>query len=418
LQGGAEVVVASIGSHYAPRAALERTVSAIASARRAVLADRHAVGSFATEWRWFADLVPFIDEWRDLAARALEPNVFYEPSFALAAAAVFGQDVGAVLVWSGARPRKLVGFFPARVTARRYGVKLPVLVGWTHPYAPLGTPLIERETAEPVVAAWLAYLAADPSLPGLVLLPLIAEDGLFAETLGTILQRGQLPAADFARHHRAALEPHMDRIHYVEHALSAHRHSELRRTGRRLTDLGAVLFTAATEPSAVAAAVEDFFALEASGWKGRAGTAAVDHDAVRGFIKTALSALAVQGKVAINRLLLDGRAIAAAITLFSGESAWYWKTAYDENFARYAPGILLTTALTEELAENADIARTDSCAAPDNSVLHYIWGERLTLCNRLIAVRPEAPFAGACRLEMLRGAVAAAVKSARRRLRG
>jgi CelD/BcsL family acetyltransferase involved in cellulose biosynthesis len=409
--------VASIGSHYAPRAALERTVSAIASARRAVLADRHAVGSFATEWRWFADLVPFIDEWRDLAARALEPNVFYDPSFALAAAAVFGEDVGAVLVWSGERPRKLVGFFPARVTVRRYGVKLPVLVGWTHPYAPLGTPLIEREAAEPVVAAWLAYLAAEPSLPGLVLLPLIVEDGLFAETLGTILQRGQLPAADFARHHRAAIEPQTDRVHYVEHALTAHRHRELRRTGRRLTDLGAVLFTAATEPVAVAAAVEDFFALEASGWKGRAGTAAAYHDAVRSFVKTALSALAVQSKVAINRLLLDGRAIAAAITLFSGESAWYWKTTYDENFARYAPGILLTAALTEELSENAGIARTDSCAAPDNSILDYIWGERLTLCNRLIAVRPEAPFARACRLEMLRGAVAAVAKSIRDRFR-
>ena len=40
------------------------------------------------------------DEWRDLARRALEPNVFYDPAFALAAAPVFGADAGAVLVWS------------------------------------------------------------------------------------------------------------------------------------------------------------------------------------------------------------------------------------------------------------------------------------------------------------------------------
>jgi len=409
--------VASIGSHTAPRIALERTASAIASARRAVIADRHAVGSFTVEWRWFADLVPFIDEWRDLAARALEPNVFYDPAFALAAAAVFGGDAGAVLVWSGARPRRLLGFFPARATERRYGVKLPVLVGWTHPYAPLGTPLVDRETAEPVVAVWLSHLAANPALPGLLLLPLLAEDGPFAETLGTILQRAGLPRADFARHHRATLEPQHDRAAYVEQKLSPHRHRELRRTGRRLTDLGAVLFTATTEASAVAAAVEDFFALEASGWKGRAGTAAAYHDSVVGFFKTALTSLAGEGKAAINRLLLDGRPIAAAVTLFSGDAAWYWKTAYDENFARYAPGILLTAALTEELAANAAIARTDSCAAPGNSMLDYIWGERLTLCNRLIAVRPEAPFARACRLEMLRGAVSGAAKAIRNRLR-
>ena len=40
-----------------------------------------------------------------LPPSALEPNVFYEPAFAFAAAPVFGPDVGAVLVWSRARHR-------------------------------------------------------------------------------------------------------------------------------------------------------------------------------------------------------------------------------------------------------------------------------------------------------------------------
>ena len=110
--------------------------------------------------------------------------------------------------------------------------------------------------------------------------------------------------------------------------------------------------------------------------------------------------------------------IAAAITLHSGDTAWYWKTAYDENFARFAPGVLLSAALTEELADNAAIARTDSCAAPGNPMLDHIWSERLALCNRMIAVRPEAPFARACRLETLRSAAIAAGKSIRRHMRG
>jgi CelD/BcsL family acetyltransferase involved in cellulose biosynthesis len=409
--------VASIGSQFAPRVALERTVSAIASARRAVLADRYAINSFAVEWRWLADLLPITDEWRELAARALEPNIFYEPGFALPAAALFGNDVGAVLVWSGTMPRRLLGFFPGRVTQRRYGLRLPVMVGWTHAYAPLGTPLVEREAAEPVIAAWLAHIAGDPSLPGLVLLPLTTEDGPFAAALGSILQRTQMPCADFARHHRALLAPRNDRSQYLENVLSAHRQRELRRSGRRLSDAGALLFTAASEPAAVTAAVEDFFALEASGWKGETGTAAAHHAEVRSFMKTALSALAAEGKVAINRLLLDGRPIAAAITLHSGDSAWYWKTAYDEELARFAPGVLLSAALTEELADNPDIARTDSCAAPGNPMLDHIWSERLVICNRMIAVRPEAPFTRACRLETLRGGAIAAVKSIRTRLR-
>jgi len=40
------------------------------------------------------------------------------------------------------------------------------------------------------------------------------------------------------------------------------------------------------------------------------------------------------------------------------------------------------------------------------------------LCDRLIAVRPGAPFARGRRLEKLRGVVLAAAKSIRARLRG
>ena len=49
---------------------------------------------FRVEWRPLAELAAIAAEWRALAARALEPNVFYDPAFALAAAPVFGHDVG------------------------------------------------------------------------------------------------------------------------------------------------------------------------------------------------------------------------------------------------------------------------------------------------------------------------------------
>ncbi|HXW42141.1 MAG TPA: GNAT family N-acetyltransferase [Xanthobacteraceae bacterium] len=407
----------ALTGQFAPSVAFERTASAIASARRAALADRYAISSFAVEWRPLVELGAIETQWRELAARALEPNIFYEPEFALAAAPVFGRDAGAVLVWSGTTPRKLVGLFPARPTRRRYGVKLPLLVGWTHPYAPLGTPLVERDAAEPTIAAWLAHLGGEPSLPALVLLPLIAEDGAFATALAAIVQRAQMPCADFARHRRAVLAPRGDRWDYLEHVLSAHRYKELRRMGRRLADSGALLFTEATEPERVAAALADFFALEASGWKGKAGTAAAERDDVRRFVERAVGALAAAGKVAIHRMLLDGRPVAAAILLRSADTAWYWKTAYDESLAHYSPGMFLTAVLTEDLAEDEAIARTDSVAAPGNSTLDHIWRDRIALCDRLIAVRPQAPFARACRLEALREFVLAAAKTVRARLR-
>src|SRR5580704_19054716 len=317
----------------APYLVLGGTASAITSARRAVVARRYAVDSFAVEWRELSQLESIADEWRELAARALVPNVFYEPAFALAAAPVFGRDVGAVLVWSGAAPRKLLGFFPARIETRRYGLSLPLLVGWTHAFASFSVPLVEREAAEPVIAAWLAHVAGNDALPGLLLLPYLPEDGPFAAVLAAILRRARMPAADFNHHTRALLAPGGNRSAYVEQALGPDQFRELRRTARRRNDLGALLFTTATEPDAVAAATEDFLALEASGRKGKSGASAACDDEICGFVKTAIKGLAAERKVAIDRVLLDGRPVAVAITLRSGDTAWLWKEVYDEALA-------------------------------------------------------------------------------------
>lgn len=391
--------------------------AAIASARRATVADRYVIDSFAVEWRELAQVATIQDEWRELATRALVPNVFYEPAFALAAAPVFGRDAGAVLVWSGTNPRRLVGFFPARVATRRYGLKLPLLVGWDHPFAPLGVPLVEHEAAEPVIAAWLAHLAGNAALPGLLLLPFMPAEGPFAAALAAILRRARMPAAAFNRHSRALLAPGSNRTAYVECALGARKYREVCRTVRRLHDAGAVLYTTATEPEAVGRALEDFLALEASGWKGTAGTAAACSEDIRGFVSAAVNALAGEHKVAIDRILLDGRPAAAAITLRSGDTAWFWKIAYDETLARLSPGVLLTALVTERLAEDATLARADSCATADHAVMNRTWSERLALHDLLIAVRPQTPFARAVRLERIRGAAIVAAKRIRRVLR-
>ena len=389
------------------------TAAVIASARRAAIADRYGMESWAVEWRELAQLDAIADEWRDLAARALSPNVFYEPAFALAAASAFGRGVGAVLVWSGALPRKLLGFFPARIATRRYGLRLPVLIGWTHPFAPLGTPLVDREAAEPVMAAWLAHIAGNDQLPGMLLLPYVPDEGPFAVALRAALRRAQLPTASFNRHSRALLAPAGGRSDYVERALGPRKYRELRRTVRRLGEAGASLFITATEPEEIAAGLDAFLALEASGWKGEAGTAAACSDAVGDFVKAAITTLAGEHKTEIDRLLLDGRTIAASITLRSGDGAWFWKIAYDEAQARFAPGVMLTALATERLAEDAGIAQTDSCATADHAVMNRTWSERLALCDLLVGVRPGVPFARAERLETLRIAALTAAKQTR-----
>ena len=355
-----------------------------------------------TERRPLASLSDCVEPWRRLAAHAAEPNVFYEPSFALAAAPVLGRDVEAILVWSADMPRRLVGVFPFRAAARRYGVNLPVLVGWTHPFAPLGTPLVDRDVAAAVVASFLGRVAADALLPKIVLLPLLDDCGPVAQALRYTAERSGGAHAAFGRHRRAALHPQGDAAHYVEYAIGKKRHKEFKRLRRRLAEAGPVAFEVARSPDAVTAALQDFLALEAKGWKGGAGTALIQSPELRHFAETSVDSLARHGQAGVARLLMGSRPIACIVTLQSGRGAWCWKIAYDESLARFSPGVQAMMELTEALLADDTVTFADSCATPDHPMIDHLWRERLAMADLMIGLQPGARFAVACRLETAR----------------
>lgn len=377
------------------------------------------VSELPAEWRPLAVLAPVAQAWRDLAARAIEPNVFYEPSFALAAAPVFGADAGAVLVWSNGAPKTLLGFFPARLKGWRHGAFPTLLAGWTHPFAPLGTPLVDSGHAEAVIASWLDCLTENPSNPALLLMPLLPEEGPFATALDQVLARRGAAVARLDRHRRAMLVPGADRGEYLRSALSAKMRKELNRRRRRLADLGPVEHTVVENPAGIGAALEDFMALEARGWKGRIGTAMAQQPEIRAFARQAIPMLAAEGKARADRLTVGGRLIAATIALRSGSTVWGWKTAYDESCHRFSPGVQVILDLTQDLLEDPTIARIDSGATPDHPMIDHLWRERLALSDRLILLRPTAApvFAFVCRLETLHRAAIRAAKAVRDRLR-
>jgi hypothetical protein len=312
--------------------------------------------------------------------------------------------------------------FPGRIERHRYGLAPPVLVGWTHPYAPLGTPLIDRDFGAAVVTAWLDHLAHDPNLPNLLLLPYCPEQGSVAQVLDHAVAARGGKAASFARHQRALLAPDEApgrRAAYLDTAIGTKKRKELRRQRKRLADDGVVTCDTARAPAAVATALADFLALEAGGWKGRAGTAASADDKVRKFLESALAQLAADGKVSIDRLAVGEKTIATAIVLRSGATAWCWKIAYDERFSRASPGVQLVADLTQTLLDDPTFACGDSCATAGHPMIDHIWRERLPLADRLIDVRPDAArsFSLACTMESLRRNAINAVKTARDALR-
>ncbi len=170
-----------------------------------------------------------------------------------------------MLIWSHSAPRQLVGFFPATIERFRYRLPLRVLVGWTHAYAPLGTPLVDRLAAEEVISAWLDYIAADRQTPKLVLLPYLPVHGAFASAFARVLTKRGRRTALFKTHARALLAPSGERASYLQRAVAPKKRKELRRQRKRLGERGHLVSASDTTVPCIAAALDDFFALEAGG---------------------------------------------------------------------------------------------------------------------------------------------------------
>lgn len=117
---------------------------------------------------------------------------------------------------------------------------------------------------------------------------------------------------------------------------------DLRRLRRRLGEHGAVELAVHSDLAGVDAALEEFVALESSGWKDGAGTAIASRAASRAFYAQIARWAAERGWLRLAFLRLDGRAIAAELDLACAGALYSLKCGFDPDYRAFGPGQLLT----------------------------------------------------------------------------
>ncbi|MGY4358119.1 hypothetical protein ACVW0J_004612 [Bradyrhizobium sp. i1.7.7] len=168
----------------------------------------------------------------------------------------------------------------------------------------------------------------------------------------------------------------------LHEALGAKKLKELRRQRHRLEEHGPVAFEVARKPDEIGPALETFLQLEASGWKGKRGTALIQHAGDATFIRRAVPALAETAQCEVITLRAGTTPVAAGIVLHHQDRAFFFKLGIDERFARYSPGVQLTLDLTRHLCADPAIASADSTASADHPMINPIWRGRFAIGGR------------------------------------
>jgi hypothetical protein len=130
----------------------------------------------------------------------------------------------------------------------------------------------------------------------------------------------------------------------------------LSRYRRRLENDGHRLaFVIHRASSEVGDAIREYSRLESSGWKGQEGSAVGEGNEQGAFYREILEHFCARKEGMICQLLANDKVIASRLALVRDGMMVMLKTAYDENFAACAPGILLMQELVTQLYAEREV---------------------------------------------------------------
>ncbi len=325
-------------------------------------------------------------EWEYLANHCLEPNIFYSPAFLMALRnhLLPHQKITILATWrrTDRMLPQLIGLFPFTSHNFIWGRPAKLLRALVHPYITSSTPLVHRDYAEQSVIQFLDELEVNKQYKA-VNMAFMPTEGAFFGLLNHEIQFRDRAVTILDSYQRAALSSTLDGKGYLA-AMRKSRSKDLGKRQRQLEKLGNVTHFCLSKPEELDEALGIFLDLEASGWKGRKRTALKSSPQGCAFAQDALRLSKGNISCRYDFMAVDGKIIAATLTLIHDNIAWVYKSAYDENYARYAPSIQAYAALTKKLLADDGIVLADSSSLPGN-VIESLWQERCTISDILFA---------------------------------
>jgi hypothetical protein len=249
--------------------------------------------------------------------------------------------------------------------------------------------LLDGQQGEAALAALAGWVESGRAPAAVLEFPQIHHHGPFARLLREVLQTREGWVADVVISQRAVLS----RANLGAASISGRHAKGLRRLERRLAERGTLDFDELPADGVVGPWMDEFMALEASGWKGREGTAIGQSATDRAFFADFAATAHAARRLQCLALRLNGAAIAMKLNVFARDQGFTLKIAHDEAFAKFSPGVLLERFNERRFAQTASAYTCmDSCAVEGHPMIDRLWPDRrhmaaVTLAGRGMAAR-------------------------------
>lgn len=251
---------------------------------------------------------------------------------------------------------------------------------WNHDYSFLGTPLVDRGHLDEYAAALVD--AVEESETGRFLVLRDFNEGPVLAALRGAIGASDRAAINFERSlQRAAVERRPEPTYAA--TLKSSRRRRLNARLRKLEKAvgGELCFR---DMRCADGAVETFLELEASGWKGEEGTAMACDPRSAEFFAQMCEWFDQRGRLHMRAMQSGEKTIVMICNIAAGNGLFSFKTAFDESFRQYAPGLLLQLDDFNAWHERDEEDYMDSCGDPGANTLNEFWPDRRTITTLVV----------------------------------
>ncbi len=339
-------------------------------------------------------LSEYEQQWRQLSAVSIVPNVFYEPWTLLSAIDNLAsrQDLHFLLVFgpgskNGDQP--MWGFFPLHVQSSYLGLPVKVISFWQHIYCFLTVPLINQSHVSEVLELFWNWFESNPFSCKLLDTNLfLAEGTLHHIWADFVIGRYATMLSEYPR---AFFTPQGSVDAYLLSAVRKKHYDEFLRLERRFAEQGTLDYHQVETIDEVDSFIDDFLRLEASGWKGRPGGGAFAlEQSNAAYLRNIIRNGFLEGRVQLLTLSFNGKVVAMKLNLMGGGGGFTFKIAFDEEYSKFSPGLLLELENIRRAFDDPRIQWLDSCALARHPMANRIWKERRMIRQTLISDNSRA----------------------------
>jgi hypothetical protein len=328
-------------------------------------------------------LIALEPQWTDLARQSGEKNIFLFPWTLIPSWPLLEELHPKLLtVWE---KDLLIGLQLVRSDKGYAKLPVPFLRTAVHHEQYLATPLVRAGYESAFAKGLCDWLDGSEAQNCFLNLALTSGDGPVHGALIAHCEaegRASLAANCFTR---AAIEVAPEASEAFDSKLSANRRKSLSRARSKLERLGKLRVERLSKAEDLASWIDGFFAMEDTGWKHDNASSILSCPTETALYSRMIKQAFDDGELNFTRLCIDDRPIAYTLDVTARPYGFCLKSAIDQDYRKYSPGVLMEYETLKFYSEQSDCTLLDSCTAPDNAMLNELWPHQKPIMDLVIA---------------------------------